>query len=224
MQPKKKSDDIYEMIARVSDGELGLRERHKVDKLNRIASAALELFAENGFEGTTLRAIASRADVALGTLSLYAEDKRDLIVMLFNTSIPPIMDKARDSIDPSAPLVDGMVNYFAAFYKAYAKKVTLYRIILSQLYNRPSSDHAPEHDRIRERITRHLTQIIQNARDSGEIEAVGDIELQARSFFYIYFATVRLWLADESPKPKGGINDLRLMLQQHVTGMHIRKS
>jgi len=210
------------MTARVEAGELGLRERHKVDKLKRIAAAALELFAENGFEGTTLRAIASRADVALGTLSLYAEDKRDLIVMLFNKSIPPIMDEAYQTIDPETPLVKSMERYFAAFYYAYAEEVTLYRIILSQLYNRPTSTHAPEHDRIRVRVLEHLTLIIQNARDSGEIEASGDIELQSRCFFYFYFATVRLWLADEEPEADAGVSELATVLEQHARGMRVK--
>jgi len=222
MPSKKKSDDIYEMSARVASGELGLRERHKVDKLNRIANATLELFAENGYEGTTLRAIASRADVALGTLSLYAEDKRDLIVMLFNKSIPPLMDKARDTIAPNTPLVEGVVNYFEPFYRAYAKEVTLYRLILSQLYNRPTSAHAQEHDRIRERIMRHLTTLIQNARDTGEIDDTGHIELQARSIFYLYFATVRLWLVDEAPKPKMGLKDLEAVIEQQARGMGVK--
>jgi len=188
MPSKKKSDDIYEMSARVASGELGLRERHKVDKLNRIANATLELF----------------------------------IVMLFNKSIPPLMDKARDTIAPNTPLVEGVVNYFEPFYRAYAKEVTLYRLILSQLYNRPTSAHAQEHDRIRERIMRHLTTLIQNARDTGEIDDTGHIELQARSIFYLYFATVRLWLVDEAPKPKMGLKDLEAVIEQQARGMGVK--
>ena len=61
---------------------LGLRERNKLDKLQRIKHAARTLFIEKGFDETTTREIARRAGVALGTLFLYATDKRDLLFLI----------------------------------------------------------------------------------------------------------------------------------------------
>ncbi len=213
------SQDIYEMSLKAESGELGLRDRHKLDKLRRISTATKELFAERGYEGTTLREIAKRAEVALGTLSLYADDKRDLIVMLFNQLVPPLLDNGSKTINPEATLHDNMVNYFTPFYDAYANDVTLYRIILGQLFNRPTSIHAKEHARIRIRLIKELTQIIEYSRESSEIEIEGDLSLQAKSFFYLYFATVRLWIAQEEPLPETGISDLAAMFEQNINGM-----
>jgi hypothetical protein len=50
---------------------LGLRERGKLDKRERIRAAACELFSSHGVEAATLRQIAERAQVALGTLFNY---------------------------------------------------------------------------------------------------------------------------------------------------------
>ena len=60
------------------------RESNKADKQRRILRAARELFSARGYEGTSLRQIAERAGVALGTLALYADDKRDMALMIFN--------------------------------------------------------------------------------------------------------------------------------------------
>ena len=60
----------------------GLRERNKIEKLQRITAAARDLFIEKGFDETTTREIAQRAHVGLGTLFLYATDKRDLLFLI----------------------------------------------------------------------------------------------------------------------------------------------
>jgi AcrR family transcriptional regulator len=53
------------------------------DKRSALLQAALELFAENGFNGSPTSLIAKRAGVANGTLFLYFKNKEELIRELF---------------------------------------------------------------------------------------------------------------------------------------------
>lgn len=55
---------------------LGRRERKKMETRARISEAAFALFAERGYEATTVEAIAERADVAKGTVFNYFPQKR----------------------------------------------------------------------------------------------------------------------------------------------------
>jgi len=215
------SPDIYEMRLKAETGNLGLRDRHKVDKLKRISAATRELFSEHGYEGTTLRAIARRADVALGTVALYAKDKRELIV-LFNLLVPPLIEEARAAIDPKASLVDNMVSYFTPYYKAFEKDKRLYRIVLGQIFNTSKSIHAKQNGKIRLRLMESLLTIVEHAKASGEIDPDGDMELLTKTFFYIHFGAVRLWLAEDEPVVKDGIAVLRGMFDQHVNGIKRR--
>jgi AcrR family transcriptional regulator len=49
----------------------------------RILATAEELFAEGGFNGVSMRDIASKASVGLGQLTYYFESKRDLYLTVF---------------------------------------------------------------------------------------------------------------------------------------------
>jgi AcrR family transcriptional regulator len=216
-------DDLYAVRerARAASEALGLRQRHKIDKLERITNATQELFGRLGYDGTTLREIADKADIALGTLSLYAKDKRDLILLLFNKNIPVLMAAGRARISPDKKLEDNMLAFFEPFYRAYAKDLTLYRIILNhgQLADLAAGIHTQQFVRIRVALLASLMEIIMQGRANGECSMEGDAELQARAFYLMYFAAVRWWIYKSDPKVKAGLAELKALFALQVRGL-----
>jgi TetR/AcrR family transcriptional regulator len=73
-------------LAASSAAQLGRRERNKLDKLERITAAARELFAAKGISEVTTGEVAALADVATGTLFLYAKSKGELLLLAQNAA------------------------------------------------------------------------------------------------------------------------------------------
>jgi len=215
--------DLYaeRQRSRGKPNELGLRERHKLEKLDRITTATQELFGRFGYDGTTLREIADKSGIALGTLSLYAKDKRDLILLIFNSNIPRLIHAGRARVSTAQKLEENMLAFFEPFYRAYAKDLTLYRIILNhgQLADQSAGIHTQEFVRIRVALLAALVEIILQGRAKGECLADGDVDLQARSFYNLYFAAVRGWIYTPEPKVKAGLAELKALLALHMSGL-----
>jgi TetR/AcrR family transcriptional regulator, cholesterol catabolism regulator len=111
----------------------GRRELNKRDKLARIRNAARALFIEKGFEETTTREIALRAGVAIGTLFLYANDKRDLLLLLFDEELDKLSDRAVAKAKRSTPFIDQLLAVFRVFIDYFSETPRLSRYMMQQV-------------------------------------------------------------------------------------------
>jgi len=59
-----------------------------------IVEAALELFRERGFEGTTMRAVAERAGVSVGNAYYYFSSKDELVQGFYDQLVAELGDPA----------------------------------------------------------------------------------------------------------------------------------
>jgi len=68
------------------------------DKRRRILQAAVKVFAQKGYHGAKVAAIARRADVADGTIYLYFRNKEDILVSLFAEVMDEHLSRAREEL------------------------------------------------------------------------------------------------------------------------------
>ncbi|WP_251094405.1 TetR/AcrR family transcriptional regulator [Streptomyces sp. Caat 7-52] len=70
----------------------GTKQQRRSNTRQRIQDVALELFAEQGYEKTSLREIAERLDVTKAALYYHFKTKEEIIVSLFEDLTKPIED------------------------------------------------------------------------------------------------------------------------------------
>jgi AcrR family transcriptional regulator len=93
--------------------ETGLRERKKLKTREAIVNAAMDLFEERGFEGTTVADIAAAADIAPRTFFAYFPSKDDVVFYDFEETLEGLRSRLRDR-DPGETAVDAIRAWVAA--------------------------------------------------------------------------------------------------------------
>jgi AcrR family transcriptional regulator len=120
--------------------QMGLRERKKLMRLQRIIAAARKLFIEKGFNATTIQDIADEADVGLGTLYLYAKSKEDLLVLVFKEYIIQMIETSYASVPAGEPLLDQLMAFFEGHIQYHKSDIVMSRTVLKEL----SFSHTPQ--------------------------------------------------------------------------------
>lgn len=91
-------------------GVLGRRERNKAEKRRRIAASAAGLFAEQGYARTTTQQVAVAADVADGTVFRYATTKPELLLMVLNEQLVPLVESGRAGAAAAATVAEAVLD------------------------------------------------------------------------------------------------------------------
>ena len=119
--------------ARKREAALPRRELNKQEKLRRIKLAARELFLKRGYDDATMREIAKRAEVGLGTLFSYASDKRDLLFLIYNDEQDALTRLAFEGDDRADSFLNETIAAFEFFYRFFSKQPEFMRFVLREL-------------------------------------------------------------------------------------------
>src|SRR5918995_1192756 len=93
----------------VASQRVGRRERNKLQKLDRIMTAARELFAEHGVDEVTTQQIADKADIGTGTLFLYAKTKGELLLLVQNSLYVEALERGRADAEGISDVLDAVL-------------------------------------------------------------------------------------------------------------------
>jgi AcrR family transcriptional regulator len=197
----------------------GRRELNKIDKLRRITDAARLTFETRGYDDATIREIARRAKVALGTIFTYAADKRDLLFLVINPDYERIAQRAAAAVRPDATLLDNLLRAFRLLYEFFAESPQLSRLVLREMLFYDTGRHAARFVATRSRMLETCIDIVRHAQRCKDIKSDEKAELVGRVLFAIYQIEVRRWLASEPLDISHGLKSLEKALLVVIRGL-----
>lgn len=174
------------------------RERAKADKRRRIVEASRNLFARNGYEGTTVQQIADEADIAVGTLFLYVRDKSDLLMLLFSERMEEAVADARRFLDDKRPLKRSLVRFFERLMHFYEENPELSLLFWRELLLSPPESRARV-DQITGSVIEALRDRVEIAKARLEIASDVDPSIAALHLYAIFHATISFHLVRCAP-------------------------
>jgi AcrR family transcriptional regulator len=184
----------------------GLRERKKLRTREQITEAAIGLFADRGFEGTTVDDIAAAADVSRRTFFRYFARKEDVILAWKQETAEELREALAARPADEAPLdaVEGALVTVARSYGA-RRELTLG---LLRLFERPLELPHPEHTAWDEVLAEGVA-----ARLGVDPRKDPRPRLIATVGFAVLLATVQSWGS------AGAQGDLPTLLEQGFAGL-----
>lgn len=176
------------------------RQQNRIDRERRILEAALKVFAETGYSGTTMDAVAIEAGLSKPTLYQYFESKE----VLFSAMMLGERDQMLEFFQ--RPSGKGMVADLLGFAWDYADTVlrpnmlSLARLIIGEVQRFPEIGHAYQ-EVGPDRLLRGIMDYLGERRAAGEL-AFDDAELAAQDLWGLILSAPRtqaLYMPDRLP-------------------------
>ena len=203
---------------------IGQRERNKIDKLRRIKDAARELFVAKGFDDTMTREIAIRAGVGLGTIFVYAANKRDLLFLIVNDELENITKEAETSISERASLLENLLDISRRHYEFFGRQPALSRLVLREMVFYDSGAQAGRFQKTRERLIELIGNAVQLAISQKEVSTSETSQFVGWTIFCIFQVELRRWLSHDDPNLREGMEALQRALTLFIRGMNPTES
>jgi AcrR family transcriptional regulator len=197
----------------------GRRELNKEDKLRRIREAARRQFSANGYDEASTRQIAMEAGVALGTLFLYAANKRDLLFLVVNDGLEEVAARAAAAVRPDVSLIANLLAAFRPLYEFFGAEPGLSRLTLREMMFYESGSHAKRFLNTRNRMIDLCRDIVCIAQSRDEIRAGERYRRAGDVLFAVYQIEIRKWLTTRRSTVADGVQSLKEALEIVITGL-----
>jgi AcrR family transcriptional regulator len=198
---------------------LGKREINKENKLRRIKAAARTLFVSSGYDEASTREIAVKAEVALGTLFLYASNKRDLLFLVVNDELEEVNAKAIAAIRADVTLIENLLAAFRPLYAFFGKEPQLSRLTLREMMFYETGEQAKRFIKTRERMVGLCIELVHVAKNRREVRSSVDTQTAGEVLYAIFQIQIRRWLTLPRHNVANGISRLQAALQIAITGL-----
>lgn len=173
---------------------MGRREENKLEKRARLREAAEKLFRKRGYERTTTREIADEAEIAAGTLFLYASDKQDLLFLVMHEHIRVAVEDAFETLPKRAKLLPALRHVFTKLYAMYEKRGPLARPFVASLPG-ATGPNALEVNALTFDFLQRVATLVEAAQKRGEVRDDVEPLAIATVSFELYFTTLIRWLS-----------------------------
>lgn len=195
--PRPEDADNSETGAGTRDQVTGMRTRGQQTR-QRIVDAALALFQEHGYAGTTMRAIADRAEVPLGNAYYYVAGKQELLDVLAEQLHVEYLQACRPVLEHERDLKARLGGVLAAYWTTRQRyePVAAQMLMLAADPGSSLNPFAARGAQRREAEIALFAEVVRGSRTTIHNEIAGILP----TLLWLYHLGLqRLWLHDATP-------------------------
>ena len=195
------------------------RSRQKAETAAAILQAARELFAEQGYEATTTRAIAERAGVGTGTVFAHYPDKNHLLGETLRHEIQQVLKETLATLPAAQPLEDRLVHLSAGLLSYFIEQRQLARELIRHATFQ-EGEEAEAFNRMMRDFAMVCRQQIDAAIDDGTLLKAADARALARCYLAFHFFVVNTCMRSAAMSIQTALDQLRAMVHTLLAEYH----
>jgi AcrR family transcriptional regulator len=193
------------------------REAQKESTRRLLLDAAYQLFEAVGYEQTTMRAVAGRAGVALGTIFLHFPDKQALLVSAFETDLGRVIEEAIATL-PRRGLRGQLLHVAGRLYAFYGARPRLARVLLQHGVFAGGEEGARLGVQV-EAFLAEIAKVFEAAAEAGEVRPdVAPLD-GAIAFWADYFTVLVGGVREGELVTRASLATLERLLDLRLTGL-----
>ena len=192
------------------------REKQKAETYALILESGRFLFETNGFEKTTIRAVASHAEIGLGTIYKHFNNKISLLAAALYDDLSRLFNEAICTIPGEATLTEQFIHLAGFNYRYYTSRPKLSREYLKHI-TFVEDEWLNKIGAFDESYFEEVAKLACAAQKRGEISLEKDCHLVAVSLMADYFfVLIDLFLRKKISDPGQMLSFLEKLIEQTI--------
>lgn len=198
---------------------MGLRDSQKADRQKRILKAASGLFRARGYDAVKIEAIAAAAEVSVGTIYNYYQNKGDLLVAIVSMEVHEVLaagakivaEPPRDALRA----IDVLIGSYVSHSLVYLSK-EMWRQAMAITTQQPESPLGEHYAALDLALTRQTCALIGKLQKLGLLDAGVSPKHLGQAIFNITNMMFILFVKDRKATETRLRRELRLQIQAIV--------
>lgn len=171
---------------------MGVRHTQKAATRERVVTAARDLFHEVGYEETTIRAIAEKAGVSVGSVFTTFNSKADVLSQVMADRVPALQDELTRVLPYlRGSTADRLCSVFAIHYDFECRRVKLFLAHIAAAYS-PSLEDSTVPFGQNDVFRRMILDLLQDGITRGDVRPDADLFLTLETLLAVYSWNYRL--------------------------------
>ena len=193
----------------------GLRAKQKADRQTRILETATMLFRENGYDAVKMETIATAAEVSIGTIYNYYQNKGDLLVAIVAMEVNEVLTAGERVITKppktAAKAIDTLIGNYIEHSLVYLSK-EMWREAMAISIRQPESPFGITYTALDVALALQVFRLIERLQQLGQV----NIKADAKSIGELIFNNTNMMFAVFVKSETMTVEHLRLNLRRQM--------
>lgn len=196
----------------------GIREAKKRATRQAIIAAAVRLFAEKGFEKTSIDQIARAAGIGKGTIYGYFRAKEEIFLAFCEDEIDYAFAALAEKNDSEATVLEQLLTLFTSQFHFVTRNQEFGRLLMREMAFPRAAGRAQSRE-LNSRYVLGVGEILERARRRGEIGGRFDPLTAIGHLYAQYLLILSSWYSGYLQNEAEMVAVLRVLLRQALAGI-----